>query len=274
VKPGLDQAEVVILCCVIKPLVSWHNQTVGTVCRERCGGQGYLAANKLGNVILFSHAGMTAEGDNSVLMTKVTKETMSLQSKGKFLPPIISKPSGPITLPPTVSLSTLLYVFVEREKLLFRELHQHMESKISSGKPLFTVWMLEESDLIQAAARAIGDRLVLQSFLHTNEEFKKKHGENDSWKVLEKMLRLFALRRLELDIGFLLTSGIVSLEAGKELSESIRVLCRELAPQSLQLVKAFGIPHHLLNVPIAQDWVEYNKYDNQGELSNLSFMKE
>lgn len=63
-----DHEEVVRLCCVIKPLITWNFERVSSVCRERCGGQGYLACNRLGQNIGFSHAGMTAEGDNSVLM--------------------------------------------------------------------------------------------------------------------------------------------------------------------------------------------------------------
>ena len=35
-----DHAEVVRLCCIIKPLVTWHGENVASICRERCGGQG------------------------------------------------------------------------------------------------------------------------------------------------------------------------------------------------------------------------------------------
>ncbi len=52
-------------------------QETGTTCRERCGGQGYLSVNKFGAIIGFAHAGMTAEGDNRVLMQKVAKEYLS-----------------------------------------------------------------------------------------------------------------------------------------------------------------------------------------------------
>lgn len=56
--------EVLKLCCVIKPLVTWTAERIATTCRERCGGQGYLAINRFGQMIGFAHAGMTAEGDN------------------------------------------------------------------------------------------------------------------------------------------------------------------------------------------------------------------
>merc|ERR1711902_64105 len=78
-----DDHEVLILCCAIKPTISWHCNTVGNVCRERCGGQGYLAINRLSECIMFAHAGMTAEGDNRVLYQKVTKELLTRLQKGK-----------------------------------------------------------------------------------------------------------------------------------------------------------------------------------------------
>ncbi len=36
---GDDHSEVVRLCCVIKPLVSWNTERVASVTRERCGKQ-------------------------------------------------------------------------------------------------------------------------------------------------------------------------------------------------------------------------------------------
>ena len=52
-------------------------QETATTCRERCGGGGYLAANRFGSLIGFAHAGMTAEGDNSVLFQKVARELLT-----------------------------------------------------------------------------------------------------------------------------------------------------------------------------------------------------
>ncbi|KAK3815246.1 MAG: hypothetical protein J3Q66DRAFT_433018, partial [Benniella sp.] len=53
-------------------------QRVATICQERCGGQGYLSVNRFGEMIGYAHAGMTEEGDSSVLMQKVAKEMLAL----------------------------------------------------------------------------------------------------------------------------------------------------------------------------------------------------
>merc|ERR1711923_558471 len=43
---GSEHPEVVTMCCAIKPLSSWLLEETVSVCRERCGGQGYLSANR------------------------------------------------------------------------------------------------------------------------------------------------------------------------------------------------------------------------------------
>ena len=66
------------MCCAIKPMASWHLNKTVTTSRERCGGQGYLSVNRFGDFFGSAHAGITAEGDNSVLMQKVAKEHMGM----------------------------------------------------------------------------------------------------------------------------------------------------------------------------------------------------
>jgi len=50
--------------------------------RRWCAG--YLSCNRFGEVVGGAHAGMTAEGDNSVLMQKVAKELLDLLRSGQL----------------------------------------------------------------------------------------------------------------------------------------------------------------------------------------------
>lgn len=54
--PASPPTAVIRLCCVIKPLITWNTERIGSICRERCGGQGYLRASRLASVIGFAHA--------------------------------------------------------------------------------------------------------------------------------------------------------------------------------------------------------------------------
>mmetsp|Transcript_23412 Transcript_23412/g.17844 ORF Transcript_23412/g.17844 Transcript_23412/m.17844 type:complete len:147 (+) Transcript_23412:229-669(+) len=81
--PAGHEHDLLTLCCVDKTMITWNQEKVGTVARERCGGQGFLERSKLGELIVGSHSGMTAEGDNKVLMLKVVKDLLTNVFTGK-----------------------------------------------------------------------------------------------------------------------------------------------------------------------------------------------
>jgi len=49
-------------------MISWNLRDTSATLVERCGGQGYLQNNRMCEGIGLGHSGITAEGDNSVLM--------------------------------------------------------------------------------------------------------------------------------------------------------------------------------------------------------------
>jgi len=75
--PEGKEHEIIKTLCAVKAMSSWHSADVGTVCRERCGGAAYLTYNCISQTIMGGHSGMTAEGDNSVLMQKVVKDILT-----------------------------------------------------------------------------------------------------------------------------------------------------------------------------------------------------
>lgn len=64
-------------------MVTWHSEKTSRICRERCGGASFLASNVIGMAVMGAHSGMTAEGDNSVLMQKVVKDLLAHTHRGK-----------------------------------------------------------------------------------------------------------------------------------------------------------------------------------------------
>lgn len=63
--------------CAAKTMISWHLERMASICRERCGGGSFLLNSAIPEGIISSHSGMTAEGDNRVLMQKVAKDILS-----------------------------------------------------------------------------------------------------------------------------------------------------------------------------------------------------
>ena len=163
-----EHAEIVRLCCVIKPLVTWNFERTASICRERCGGQGYLSCNALGSGIGFAHAGMTAEGDNSVLMQKVSKELLAAFESKKITYPAFD----PSKITDVTKVADAIALVRGREIFLINKLSKTMKTKLGGGQKLFDVWMKQESDLIQALAKAYGERICVDHILIAYENAK------------------------------------------------------------------------------------------------------
>jgi acyl-CoA oxidase len=205
---------------------------------------------------------MTAEGDNSVLMQKVAKELLGMLKANTYVAPKTNSSAKQ-------SLSNFEYVhylFGKREVMQLTGLAKSMAMKMKQGENLFDVWMAQESDQIQAAARSYGERVVLEQFFAVIESV-----DSSLKKILEKLCLLYSLRVIEKDLGWFLTNKMISLEMGKEVSDLVRSLCAEIAPDCLSLVDSFGIPEQILHAPISSDWIGYNYYDNQGEVKDVKF---
>ena len=60
---------------------------MATICRERTGGGSFLMSSVIPDAVISSHSGMTAEGDNRVLMQKIVKDILTdMQKKTHDLP--------------------------------------------------------------------------------------------------------------------------------------------------------------------------------------------
>ena len=250
------------MCCVIKAISGWHVAETAAICRERCGGQGYLSCNKFGSGIAGSHSSMTAEGDNSVLMQKVASERLMtlkpsmLQVAARYVPSIVYRAFSWADLNNQKYLHSLLE---SREKELFMTLGMKMMRAGKKGR--FDTWMYQEQGLVQAAARAYGERLISESFGKALDK-----AEPGLQPVLKKLHHLYQMTVIKNDLGYFTTSGLMSTWTGANVGKVTADLCREVAPQALALCDAFGFTEEMLNAPIARDWVKYNAVDNKGEV--------
>jgi len=251
-KDGSEHKEVVTMCCAIKPIASWLLEEVVSVCRERCGGQGYLSCNRFGTFLGLAHAAMTAEGDNSVLMQKVAKEHLGWLSKN---PPTMIKANSTSLSDPTY-LHSLLQ---KREIKLFTTLGKKMAAAGKAGT--YSSWMFEESDLIQHAAKSFGDRLIADRMALAVAE-----ADEEMKPILTLINTLYLATIMEKNISWFVISGILKNEDINQMKSISADLCAQLGPQALAICESFGITDTMLSAPIALDWVGYNSYDNQGEL--------
>mmetsp|Transcript_15157 Transcript_15157/g.38526 ORF Transcript_15157/g.38526 Transcript_15157/m.38526 type:complete len:628 (-) Transcript_15157:135-2018(-) len=246
---------IVIKCCVIKPLVAWNCENTASVCRERCGGQGYLSCNMLGRIIGFSHAAITAEGDNAVLMQKVAKELTALQS-----PTVIT--GGPKAQGTMEELQKLL-------ELRCTTLHKALRGKMASvkGSRIFEVWMMQESELVQNTAEAFGELFCFGESLDVISSLAGAPKE-----IMERITKLYALQCIQKHLHWYILQRILSHEKAKQISLQINDLCSQIAPDARTVLDAFEIPAQLLSAPIANDWLKFNEMGTEGEVTS-TFVK-
>uniref|UniRef100_A0A383WDA5 Acyl-coenzyme A oxidase n=1 Tax=Tetradesmus obliquus TaxID=3088 RepID=A0A383WDA5_TETOB len=295
--------EVVVLCCAIKPLCAWNAETCATTSRERCGGQGYLSVNRFplercggqgylsvnrfGELIGFAHAGMTAEGDNRVLMQKVAKELLGmltwpgiaarLAAAELATAPLAAgnlaalhaaaaaagSSSSSSSSGAGLDLEVLRKMMQVREMRLLRQLASVMRQASAAGG-FFDAWMKQQSDLVQGAAQAFAEREVLEACLRCLEGPGMTPGLRE---LLAPLVALFAAAAVERELAWYLSQEVVPAKVGQLVPDYVRQLVAAIAPNGQQLVAAFGIPDHLVAAPIAGQWELYNTYDNQGELT-------
>ena len=251
-----EHPNLVALCCAIKAVTTWHSSETANTARERCGGQGYLAINRLGEGLEGAHAGMTVEGDNSVLMQKVAKELLDDASVKQLLLDGASSYMRPLTLLADED-KTYLKLFSLRKKRLLTQLAVKMQLAGVKKKGIFEEWMLSQSDLVQHVALSFAEEFIAL-------EFYKQcvASEDDNLKTL---FRLFAVSCLHKNGLFLVQEKMISAGFSKTLGERRERLCDEAARHADKYLEAFDIPEHMIHAPIAKDWENYNTFDNQGE---------
>ena len=137
--PKGHEHDLLMICCITKTMLGWNLLKVASVCRERCGGMGYLAVAKFGDYLAISHAAVTAEGDNRVLMTKIVKDYITnIKSKKSKVPePTLNAQTQIGSMMDVTTLELLTDLLKFREKELFAQLSAKMASLAKNGKSTF-----------------------------------------------------------------------------------------------------------------------------------------
>jgi acyl-CoA oxidase len=257
-----EQREIEVLAAGIKAEASWHCVDTLQACREACGGQGYLAANRFGRLKADTDVFTTFEGANVVLLQLVSRGLLSAykeemgdlklwdvvryiaeraQSRVVEKNPVATRRTDPDHLrDPDFHLTAFRY----REDRLTASVARRLRDLIDDGVDSFEA-MNRCQDHLVSLARAHVERRVLEAFQAAVVEAPTPATSD----ALSDLGTLHALARLEADRGWFLESGYFEAPKARAVRAQVNALCGEIRPHAGSLVDAFGIPDEVLSAP-------------------------
>ncbi|KFP76390.1 Peroxisomal acyl-coenzyme A oxidase 3, partial [Acanthisitta chloris] len=258
--------EIHALSAASKPLSSWTAQQAAQECREACGGHGYLAMNRLGEIRNDNDPNCTYEGDNNVLLQQTSTYLMSwmncIRNKAPFESPlgtinilqdyhhILGRKFTAISVEDCMDSSVPLAAYKWLVCYLLRESDLKLSKEKQAGRSSFEARNNCQVYYCRTLAIAFMEQTVLQRY------HDYTHGPNIPsalQPVLKNLSALYGLWSLSKHLAVLYQGGYVSGEQpGRFIQDAILELCCRLKDDAVALVDVLAPPDFILNSPIGK----------------------
>jgi acyl-CoA oxidase len=238
-----DTRMVEALAAGLKAYTTWFAQRAITDARECCGGQGYLAINRIAVLRRDLDVWTTFEGDNTVLMQLLAKGLLSgYQQEFAELGAIRI-----LTRRATAALRALNPVAARRDD----------EDHLRDPSAQLSLLRYREARLLDAAARRLRASMkqndatdatvaVQDHLMH----LATAHVERESFEAVQTEVGC-APESLRPLLGWFLMSGAVETPKAKAIRYLLNKCSQELRPIAEDVTRAFAIPDAILAAPIA-----------------------
>lgn len=257
--------EIHALSSASKPLASWIAQSTIQECREACGGHGYLAINRLGELRNDNDPNCTYEGDNNMLLWQTSSYLLSqLDAKQKG-----SHISSPLHTADFINdieqiMTHKFHASTEQECrnpdflvgayqwlvcYLLKESAQKFKQELTSGKDSFAAKNDSQVFYCRSLALAFIECTILKRFKEAI--FNEDEIPQALKPVLLRLCSLYGLSSLETHLTTLYQGGFCcSVNDARIVRAAILTLCCELKNEAVALVDALAPPDFILNSPI------------------------
>src|SRR5579859_639171 len=271
--PERERRELESLAAGLKATASWHATQTIQVCRECCGGEGYMSANRLAALKADTDVFTTFEGDNTVLMMLVAKgvltdykdqfseldpvETVRFVA-GQAVETIVERlfarqivqviadaVPGVDEVGDLLDRETQLQLFRWREGHITAAVARRFRRGLDEGHDPFEVFRAVHNHAVSAAHAHI-DRIILEAFARAIDSCE----DEELARALGMVCDLYALYEIETDRGFFQEHGRLTGTRCKAITREVNRLCNEVRGVAADLVDAFGIPDEVLAAPI------------------------
>jgi acyl-CoA oxidase len=260
------QRELESRAAALKVAQTAHATHTIQMCREACGGAGYLQENRLPHLKADTDVFTTFEGDNTVLLQLVAKGLLtgyrdafgSLDGWGRvgfvadmvretvlertaaraLIQRLVDAVPGRDDDVPVLDRGWQLKMFEFREKHALegaiRRLRKNSTTESMAPFDMFN----DVQDHVLKTAQAHIDRIVLEAFVAGVERTTDPAAK----QLLDRLCDLYALSTIEADKGWFLEHGRLTAARAKLLTGTVNQLLKDLRPHVLTLVDAFAIP--------------------------------
>ena len=259
-----EMQEIEALAAGMKSYSTWSTRDILQECREACGGKGYLSENRIDDLKNDTEIYTTFEGDNTVLMQLVAKNSLSefrkafgeMGSLGIINYVYENAKTAIAEKNPIVTRRTddehllddqfHLQAFHHREKTILASAARRIKKLVDGGLEPYDAFNVVQHQMIDVA-QAYLERVVLEQF----QESIKTVEDEKSKEILTKLNQLYALSQIEKNKGWYLEDGYMEAVKTKAIRKMVNQLCWDIRPDAVSLVNAFDIPESCLAAPIA-----------------------
>ncbi|XP_077996443.1 peroxisomal acyl-coenzyme A oxidase 3-like [Glandiceps talaboti] len=256
--------EIHAISCASKPLTGWLARDAVQECREACGGHGYLAVNRLGDIRDDHDPNCTYEGDNNVLLQQTSNYLLTVaennQKGAASVSPIgtidFLKNSSEIlkwkfnatTTQQCQDAAVPLAAYKWLVCYLLKESQAKLQQELSSGKDSFTARNDTQVFYCRSLALSFIEHTALQWFYdYVNDASIPSQLAN----VLKRLCVVYGLWSLEKHMATLYQGGYLSGgEPARLIRECILLHSNNLKDDVVSLVDVVAPPDFALNSPI------------------------
>jgi acyl-CoA oxidase len=254
---GMTDPHFEELAAMLKAYSTWNTVETLQECREACGGQGYLAVNRLGPLRADMDPMTTLEGDNSLLCMLVAKTQLKrlrdMHARGgkrAALSALLAHHREKLAVKLVLRLDAerclrdpefLLRLLRLREQAVLWDTARRLRVAAATGDSGVDY----QTPLLELAQAAV-ERFAL-------EEFSKRvqHSRSSVRTVLEQLRDLYAVSSLARHSGWYLRERLTNGNHARRVDNLVTEACNQLRPHALSLVDSFAISDACLGAPIA-----------------------